>query len=64
MIHNMGRLDRAIRISLALAVALLYFTGVIDGTLAIVLGVIAMVFVLTSLINFCPLYKALGIHTN
>jgi hypothetical protein len=60
---NMGTVDKAIRILLAVVVAVLYFTGQIGGTLAIVLGVFALIFVLTSLISFCPLYLPLGIST-
>jgi hypothetical protein len=59
MKKNMGRMDRGIRLSLAV----LYFTNVIGGTTAIVLGVIAIVFALTSFISFCPLYPLLGINT-
>lgn len=60
---NMGMVDRAIRVLLAVVVGVLYFTGQISGTLAIILGVLAIVFVLTSLISFCPLYLPLGIST-
>lgn len=60
---NMGTIDKAIRIALAVLVGILYFTGQIGGTVAIVLGVFAIVFVLTSLISFCPLYLPFGIST-
>lgn len=60
---NMGTIDKAIRIVLAILVAVLYFTGQISGITAIVLGVLAVVFVLTSLISFCPLYFPFGIST-
>ncbi|MCX7743789.1 MAG: DUF2892 domain-containing protein [Flavobacteriales bacterium] len=60
---NMGSIDRIIRVFVAAVVAVLYFTKVIDGVLAIVLGVFAGIFVLTSLIGFCPLYTLLGINT-
>ena len=63
MKKNMGTIDRTIRIILALAIAVLYFMNVISGTLAIVLLVIAVVFVLTSLIGYCPLYILLGISS-
>lgn len=59
----MGTIDKAIRISLAILVGLLYFTGQISGTVAIILGVLAVVFVLTSLISFCPLYVPFKIST-
>lgn len=60
---NMGTIDKVIRIALAVLVGVLYFTGQISGTVAIVLGILAIVFVLTSLISFCPLYLPLGIST-
>ncbi|ATA72635.1 conserved exported hypothetical protein [Capnocytophaga canis] len=60
---NMGTTDRIIRLLIAVAIGILYFTNVISGTLAIVLGILAGVFVLTSFIGFCPLYLPLGINT-
>lgn len=63
MKKNMGTLDRAIRIIIAIIIAALYFTNVISGTLGIVLLVFAAVFVLTSLISFCPLYSPFGFST-
>jgi len=61
---NMAGADRIIRILVAIAVAALYYFNVISGTLAIILGVVAAIFLVTSFINFCPLYAALGIRTN
>lgn len=63
MTKNMGNLDRGIRLLLAAVVAVLYFTGQIGGVLAIVLGVFATIFVLTSLVGSCPLYSPFGINT-
>ena len=63
MTNNMGTIDRVIRIAAAVVVAALYFSGTISGVVAIVLGVIAAVFLLTSLIGFCPAYPLLGINT-
>ena len=63
MKKNMGGADRMIRIVIAIVVAVLYFTGTVTGTLGIVLLVLAGVFLLTSFINFCPLYTILGINT-
>lgn len=59
----MGSFDKAIRLVVAAVIAILYFTNVIQGTLALVLGVLAIVFALTSFISFCPLYVPLGINT-
>jgi hypothetical protein len=63
MKKNMGMADKAIRFILAIIVGVLYYTNVINGTLAIVLGLLAVVFVLTSFISFCPLYLPFGITT-
>ncbi|NTW23219.1 MAG: DUF2892 domain-containing protein [Lentimicrobium sp.] len=63
MKKNMGLTDRIIRLALAALVAVLYFTNVITGTLGIVLIVVAVVFALTSLISFCPLYPIIGMNT-
>lgn len=63
MTKNMGTADRAIRTVLALAIALLYFSGRISGTLAIVLGVLAVAFLVSSLVAWCPSYPLLGIST-
>lgn len=59
----MGSADRIIRLIVAAVIAILFFTNVISGTLGIVLMVLAVVFVLTSLISFCPLYSIFGMNT-
>ena len=63
MTKNMGSADRIIRVIIAAIVGILYFTGTITGALGIVLLVLAGVFVLTSVISFCPLYAPFGIKT-
>lgn len=63
MKKNMGAADKSIRVALALLVAVLYYAEVINGTLALVLGAFAVIFVLTSFISFCPLYLPFGIST-
>ena len=63
MKKNMGKADRVIRVILAAIMVTLYFTNVITGTLGIVLMVLAGIFVLTSLVSFCPLYAPFGIST-
>lgn len=60
---NMSTADRGIRILLAALFATLYFIGVIPGTLGLILTIVGGVFLLTSFVNFCPLYAALGIRT-
>jgi hypothetical protein len=64
MKKNMGTIDRIIRVIIAAVVAVLFFTNQITGTLGIVLIILAAVFLLTSLISFCPLYLPLGLRTN
>ena len=63
MKKNMGSADRMVRLLLAAIFAGLYFTDTVTGTIGIVLLVLAGVFVLTSLVSFCPLYPLLGINT-
>jgi small-conductance mechanosensitive channel len=59
----MGSVDRIIRIILAAVVAVLFFTKQITGTAAIILGILAIIFILTSLVGFCPLYVPFKIST-
>lgn len=59
----MGKVDRNARIIIAAIIAGLWYMGVITGTLAIVLMVLAAIFVLTSVISFCPLYAPFKIST-
>lgn len=63
MKKNMGTADRLIRTFVALIVAVLYFTGIISGVTATILGVLAIVFLLTSLVGTCPLYLPVGLST-
>ncbi|MCE5345028.1 MAG: DUF2892 domain-containing protein [Bacteroidales bacterium] len=63
MKKNMGTIDRVIRILVAVVVLVLFFTHVISGTLAIILLVLAGIFIVTSLLGICPLYTPLGINT-
>lgn len=63
MKKNMGTADRIIRLVIAAIITALYFTNVVSGTLGIVLLVLAGVFVLTSIISFCPLYAPFGLST-
>ena len=59
----MGGFDRVFRIIIAAIIAILFFTHVLTGTLAVVLMVIAVILLLTSIIGICPLYNLLGINT-
>ncbi len=64
MKKNIGPIDKVIRLIIAGAVGVLYFTKVINGTTAIILGVLAVIFVITAFLNFCPIWAALGFSTN
>jgi len=63
MKKNVGTVDKIIRILIAVVIGILYFTGTITGTLAIILGILAILFVLTSLISFCGIYAIFGCST-
>jgi hypothetical protein len=63
MKKNMGLTDRIIRVIVAAIIGILYFSGTISGTLGMVLLILAGIFVLTSLISFCPLYAPFGLNT-
>jgi uncharacterized membrane protein YGL010W len=63
MKKNMGNLDRGIRMVIAITLAVLFFTGKIEGTLGYVAIVVAAIFALTSVISFCPIYAIFGIKT-
>lgn len=63
MKRNMGSTDKIIRFVLAALFVILYFTNVVSGVLGIILLVLAGVFVLTSLVSFCPLYAPFGLST-
>lgn len=63
MKKNMGNTDRIVRFIIAAIFVALYFTGTVTGTIGIVLLVLAGVFVLTSLVSFCPLYAPFGLST-
>lgn len=64
MTPNMSKIDGKIRLGIALIIIGLYFLNIISGTIAIILGVVAFIFILTSFINFCPLYSIFGVRTN
>lgn len=63
MKKNVGTADRIIRIIIAAIIAALYFTNIISGTVGLVLVVLAVVFLLTSLMGICPLYTIFGMST-
>jgi hypothetical protein len=63
MKKNMGTADRVIRVAVAIVLGIMILSGVVSGTLAIILGVVAVVFVLTSVVSFCPAYVPFKIST-
>ena len=60
---NMGNADKFIRIILAILFSVLYFTKTVTGTMGIVMLFLGGIFLLTSIISFCPLYVLFGINT-
>lgn len=63
MKQNKGVADKFIRLVVVAIIAILYFAGQITGTAAIILGIIAVAFLVTSLIGWCPTYVPFGIST-
>lgn len=63
MKKNMGNTDRILRIVTAIAIAVLFLTGMIQGILAYVLITLGVIFLLTSFVSFCPLYNLVGLST-
>jgi hypothetical protein len=63
MPKNIGTIDRIIRIVIALSILGLFLAGMISGTVAIILGIVAAILLLTSFISFCPLYFPFKIST-
>lgn len=63
MKKNMGTIDRAARVLVAAVIAVLYFMGILPGVWAAILGILAVVFVVTSFVGTCPLYLPLGLST-
>jgi len=63
MIQNMGVLDRVIRILVVVVIAVLYFSGNLSGIAAILLGILALAFLVTGVAGFCPVYFPFKIST-
>jgi hypothetical protein len=63
VMKNMGSIDRIVRVVVALIIGVLFITEIISGTLAIVLLLLAGIFLLTSVVSTCPLYLPFGIKT-
>lgn len=63
MKRNMGKIDKIVRFTIAIVIALLVYYRVIEDALSYILLTVAAVFVLTSLTGFCPLYGLFGLNT-
>ena len=63
MKKNVSPIDKGIRIATALIIAALYTLGAIGGGLAVFLGIIALVLIVTSALTFCPVYSLFNIST-
>jgi len=63
MKKNMGTVDRITRLTIVAIIVALYATGQISGTIGIILGIVALAFLATSLIGWCPSYLPFGIST-
>jgi UPF0716 family protein affecting phage T7 exclusion len=63
MKKNMGAFDRFIRIAIAIALVALVYTGAVTGIGVTILIAVAIIFLLTSFVGVCPLYKPFGINT-
>jgi len=63
MTKNMGTIDRVIRLLVVIIIAALYFTGQLGGLMAIILGIVAAAFFITSMLGWCPAYLPFGFST-
>lgn len=63
MKRNMGTTDRLLRIVAAAAIGVLYMIGSVSGVAALVLGIVALVFLVSGSVGFCPSYVPFGIST-
>ncbi|MCF8366945.1 MAG: DUF2892 domain-containing protein [Bacteroidales bacterium] len=63
MKKNMGTADKIIRLIVAALFVALYFTDTVTGIASYILLALAAIFVLTSLVSFCPLYTIFGLRT-
>ena len=64
MKKNVGSIDQIIRYALAAIIIILFVLNVVTGILGYILLAVAAIFIVTSLLNFCPIWWMLGIKTN
>ena len=63
MKKNMGTVDRVIRLVIVVVIGALYYTGQLTGLVATILGIVAVAFLITSIVGWCPGYLPFGIST-
>ncbi len=63
MKHNIGTLDRAIRVLVGIAALAAWYLGLVEGTLGIIALVVGVVMIATAVLRWCPPYALLGINT-
>lgn len=63
MEKNVGKVDQIIRIVLAVVLAYLDWSGTVTGALSWVVGIAAVVMLVTAFVKFCPVYKVIGCNT-
>jgi uncharacterized membrane protein YkgB len=63
MKKNMGLIDRVIRLLVVVVIAVLYYMGQLTGLAATILGIVAVAFLITSIVGWCPGYLPFGIST-
>jgi hypothetical protein len=64
MKKNIGSIDQIVRYALAAIIIVLFVLHVITGLLGYILLGVAAIFIITSLLNFCPIWWILGVATN
>jgi hypothetical protein len=63
MLHNVGKIDRLIRVVLAIVLLVIYLADFLEGSWNTAFLVGAAVLFMTSLNGCCPLYALLGFGT-
>ena len=64
MDRNVGPEDRVVRIVVGLALCGIIYLGYLEGTAAIIAGIVGIYLVLTGLVVRDPLYKLVGLDTS
>jgi hypothetical protein len=64
MKKNIGSIDQIIRYALAAIIIVLFLLNVVTGLLGYILLAVAAIFIVTALLNFCPIWWIFGLKTN